>query len=366
MRSSKLGLVLSDLHVGTGHRKGEINIYDDFREDDRFRQLLERFSTGEHENDEVHLVLNGDIFDLLKVPVNGKFPDAITERLAVHKLEECLTGHPTFVKALGGFLKNGKNRITYQPGNHDMELFYPGCQRLFCRAVTGHESHPRLSFVPDEPFFTIDGVQFHHGQQFEAIHAFDFKKLFLTRGQNEPILNLPWGSLFILHVVNNLVKERPHLDKVMPFWPLFVGGMIFDTGFTSKMIAECLIALGRARLNPKWWGKRPFEKASKFFRNQIGFFEHLDRYADRMLRQSSELHAVFMGHTHMEMVRSFARGKVYINTGTWMPMVNLRLSNLGQSLALHYGLIEWPDDGPPRSSLHRWHGRRAETEEVIS
>ena len=54
------------------------------------------------------------------------------------------------------------------------------------------------------------------------VDAFDFKKLFLTRGQNEPILNLPWGSLFILHVVNNLVKERPHLDKVMPFWPLNV------------------------------------------------------------------------------------------------------------------------------------------------
>ena len=67
-----------------------------------------------------------------------------------------------------------------------------------------------------------------------------------------------------------------------------------------------------------------------------------------------------------EMVRSFARGKVYINTGTWMPMVNLRLSNLGQSLALHYGLVEWRDDGPPRASLHRWHGRRADTEEVIS
>jgi UDP-2,3-diacylglucosamine pyrophosphatase LpxH len=361
----KLGLVISDLHVGTGHKKGQINIYDDFREDERLKQLLEKFCTGEHAGDEVHLVLNGDIFDLLKVPVNGKFPDAITERLAVTKLEQCLTGHPNVARALGAFLRNGKNRITYQPGNHDMELFFPGCQRLFARAVTGEDVHPRLSFVPQEPFFALDGVQFHHGHQFEAIHAFDFKKLFLTRGQNEPILNLPWGSLFILHVVNHLVQERPHLDKVMPFWPLFAGGMLFDTRFTMKMVAECAIALVRARLNPMWWGKRPFEKVSRFFQNQVGFFEHLDRYAERILTASADVHAVIMGHTHMEMVRTFPREKVYINTGTWMPMVNLRLSNLGQQLALHYALIEWKDGEPPRAALHRWHGRRPETEEVI-
>ena len=40
----KRALVISDLHVGTGHRKGQINIYDDFREDLRLKQLLE---TGE-------------------------------------------------------------------------------------------------------------------------------------------------------------------------------------------------------------------------------------------------------------------------------------------------------------------------------
>src|SRR5690242_1255592 len=82
----KLGIVLSDLHLGTGHRKGQLNIYDDFREDERFAQLLARFSSGKHADDEVHLILNGDIFDLLKVPVNGKFPEEITERLSLMKL----------------------------------------------------------------------------------------------------------------------------------------------------------------------------------------------------------------------------------------------------------------------------------------
>lgn len=363
----KRGIVLSDLHIGSGHRKGQINIYDDFREDERLSQLLARYSTGEAAQDEVHLVLNGDIFDLLKVPVNGKFPDAITERLAVMKLEQCVKGHPVVMRALARFLANGKNRLTYQPGNHDMELHFPAVQRLFCRAVTGEESHPRVQVISEVASFTLDdGVHFHHGHQFEAIHAMDFKRLFLTRGQREPILNLPWGSLFILNVVNKLVRERPYLDKVMPFWPLFAGGMVLDTRFTMKMVAECGVAFARARLNPMWWEKRPFEKVSRFFQDQIGFFEALDRHAAKILKTSPEAHAVFMGHTHCEMLRTFARDKVYVNTGTWMPMVNLHIGNLGQHLALHYGHIVWRDDGPPRIALMRWHGTRPEEEEVIS
>lgn len=362
----KRGIVLSDLHIGTGHRKGQINIYDDFREDERLGQLLARYSAGEAAQDEVTLILNGDIFDLLKVPVNGKFPDAITERLAVLKLEQCLRGHPLVARALTRFLANGKNQIIYQPGNHDMELHYPAVQRLFCRAVTGEDTHPRLKVISGEPSFSLpDGVHFHHGHQFEAIHAMDFKRLFLTRGHREPILNLPWGSLFILNVVNQLVRERPYLDKVMPFWPLFAGGMLLDTRFTVKMVAVCGAAFAKARLNPMWWEKRPFEKVSRFLSDQIGFFEQLDRHAGKMLA-APDAHAVFMGHTHCEMVRIWPRDKAYVNTGSWLPMVNLRISNLGQQLRLHYGTILWRDDGPPRIALMRWHGTRPEEEEVIS
>lgn len=354
------------MHLGTGHKKGQLNIYDDFREDERFAQLLGRFSAGKHVDDEVHLILNGDIFDLLKVPVNGKFPEDITERLSLMKLEHCVQGHPLVIRAFTDFLKSEKHKITYQPGNHDMELFFPGVQKLFCKAVTGHETHPRLKFMDQEPFLTLeDGIQIHHGHQFEAIHAFDFRKLFLTRPHREPILNLPWGSLFILQVVNKLVAERPYLDKVMPFWPLFAGGMILDTRFTVRMVSACAVAFGQARLSPKWWSKRPFEKVSKFFSDDIGFFEKLDRHAHKLIVKHS-LNAVFMGHTHLEMVRTWPRDKVYVNTGTWMPMVSLNMSNLGQSTRIHYGQIEWRDDGPPRAGLMRWNGQRPETEEVIS
>lgn len=358
----RLGLVVSDMHLGTGHRRGQINIYDDFKEDHRFAQLLRAKASS---TDEVHLILNGDIFDLLKVPVMGRFPESIGERLAKIKLFRCLRGHPVFVKALATYLKNENAVLHFQPGNHDMEFFLPGVQQLFCRALTGQDEHPRVIFHATEPYFELDGVQFHHGHQFEALHAMDFTRLVLPRPNRESILNLPWGSLFVLNVVNELVGERPYLDKVHPFWPLFVGGMIVDTRFTTRMIASSVKALVQARFNPNWWKKRPFEKLSKFLRDEIGFFESLDHHADKILRASPRVRAVIMGHTHVPKLRGMGRDKVYLNTGTWIPMVDLNLGRLGQRLELHYGLIEWAECGPS-VSLHRWHGAQPESEEVIA
>lgn len=358
-------IVLSDLHIGTGHRKGHVNVFDDFREDARFEQLLARYTTGLRADDEVHLVLNGDIFDFLKVAINGAFPEKITERIAQWKLDQCLRGHPRVVKALQAHLAaNPANQITFQPGNHDMEFFFPGVQRDFCRTLTGEDRHQQVRFNAETPHFDIDGVQFHHGHQFEAIHAMDFKRLFLTRGLSEPILNIPWGSLFILQVVNKFIPERPHLDKVMPFWPMFAGGVLFDTKFTLRMIGASAYYYGRARLNPVWWEKRPFDKLFRFMRTEFGFLEKLDHYAARILKNPG-VHGVFMGHTHVEMVRSYKGGKVYVNTGTWMPMVAFKVPNIGQNTSLHYGMVTYGKHGEPRLSLHRWLGKRPQSEEVI-
>jgi UDP-2,3-diacylglucosamine pyrophosphatase LpxH len=303
------------------------------------------------------------------VPILGHFPDTITERLACIKLTRCLRGHPRVVAALADFLSDERHLLSYLPGNHDMELHFPAAQALLRRTLTSDPEHPRVRFVT-EPSLTLDGVQFHHGHQFEALHAMDWRRLTITRPGREPILNLPWGSLFILHVVNELVRERPWLDKVHPFWPMFVGGMLLDARFTSKMIGVSAWTLVRARFNPNWWQKRPFDKLTRFLRNDIAFFEHLDRYAERLLRANAGLHAIFMGHTHVPMLRTwrFDGGltRFYVNTGTWIPMVDLGLSRLGQRLELHYGAVEWQEDGAPAVALHRWHGQRAESEEIIS
>ena len=68
-------LVISDLHLGTGHflENGMRNILEDFQEDDRFCEFTEYYSTEKYKNDSVHLVLNGDIFNLIGIDVDDEF-----------------------------------------------------------------------------------------------------------------------------------------------------------------------------------------------------------------------------------------------------------------------------------------------------
>ncbi len=359
-------LVLSDLHLGTGQTKGLPNLFDDFRDDERFAELLHYAGQGAR-GQELELILNGDIFDFLKVPINGLFPEAITASMGVLKLELCLRGHPLFVEALRTFLRPAGRSVTVLPGNHDMELVFPEVQARFTRALLGADRSEQLRFICQEDHLRLPGgVEIHHGHQFEALQAFDFKRLVLEREAAEPILNLPWGSLFILQVLNKFKEERPYLDKVKPFWPIFGAGLFFDTRFTVRAMTNALYYFWRARFSPRWRGRRPFTKLGRFVKDELSFFRPHEETAVRLFKARPELHALIMGHTHTEMVRTFGRGEqLYINTGTWVPMVNLTLEKLGEKTMRHFALIKYDREREPRVALMRWHGEQVKAEEVV-
>ncbi len=361
----RITLVVSDLHIGSGHRKGVVNFYDDFRHDSQLAALLRRYSQGRYEGTDVELVLNGDIFDLLKVHVRGQFPERITEPIAVHKLRRCLAGHPKVVRALTGFLGVRHKRITLLPGNHDMEFVYPQVQRTFCEAVAAKPTDPRMRFVVDRPEHRIEGgVEIHHGHQFEALHAFDWRRLFVEH-HGERILNLPWGSLFILNVINRFKPERPYLDTIKPFWPVFAGGFLFDPRFTARLSWASVVHFFETAFSPVWRRRLPsLGKLGRLLRQDMRFFSDLDGYARRIFRRNPDLRVVSMGHVHTETCRSFPGDRLYVNTGCWVPMVNLDIQNLGQNSVPHYMLVRYTDKGTPRASLMRWNGRRPITEEV--
>ena len=123
-----LRLVLSDLHLGTGTRRGQLNPLEDFIHDDRLVELLAYYDQTVGADGSIELILNGDIFDLLKVKIAGEWPTEVTEEIAVAKLQQCLEGHPKFVLALREFLQKPTNRVTYLPGNHDLELWFSDVQ----------------------------------------------------------------------------------------------------------------------------------------------------------------------------------------------------------------------------------------------
>ncbi len=60
---------LSDLHLGRGRylKNGQVNLLEDFFDDEKFYEFCEYYSKGEFEKEKVHLVLNGDILNLIQI-----------------------------------------------------------------------------------------------------------------------------------------------------------------------------------------------------------------------------------------------------------------------------------------------------------
>jgi len=92
----------------------------------------------------------------------------------------------------------------------------------------------------------------------------------------------------------------------------------------------------------------------------------LDSAAIRTLRRLRGVHTLIVGHSHVPRVRTVEGGKLYINTGSWVRMINLDLDHLGREDGLTYALVEYDADGEPQTSLLRWRGLHREFEPVLS
>src|SRR3954462_10085405 len=128
--SAKYKVIISDCHLSAGRFfEGRLNAHEDFNFDDEMCNLFDYFSTGAYGEGpdgpvEVELFINGDYLDFLNVPFHGEFEDAITEELALYKLEAIILGHPKVMEALRRFASRPGKKITYMVGNPDADLFF--------------------------------------------------------------------------------------------------------------------------------------------------------------------------------------------------------------------------------------------------
>ncbi len=353
----KTKLVISDFHLADGQESGLLNPWENFHHDAKLAELLRYYSTDYYEDEDVELVINGDFFDLLQVRYDGGFPHEITERIGVAKLKAVLDGHPRAVQALAEFVASPGKRITVIPGNHDFELYFPACRRLFSERVCGRAEDPRMQFVVDRDHYEFDGVQIHHGMQFEAMNRFDWRRLVHVRGHEEPILNIPFGSVFILRVLNVMKEKRPYVDRVHPFSLYLMGALLFDTGFALRLIALSLWVFLDARIFALFRRPRDVSLLQTFeLLLDYRAFPNFENQVRRLMQRNPHVHTVILGHTHLAKVRRFGRGRIYVNTGTWTDLISLDLARPGLSRELTYAVIEYPPEGPPTTALHAWRG----------
>lgn len=366
---TKFKVIISDCHLSAGRFfEGHLNPHEDFVFDDEMCDLFEYFSSGEYGEGpngpvEVELFINGDFFDFLNVPYHGEFEDAITEEIALHKTEAIIAGHPHVMEALRKFAAKPGKKITYLIGNHDADLFFPKVRERITREwdPTGAYPSDRVELIADRDRVRYEGgLEIHHGNQFEAVHVLNFKKPLLDSHLDHPVLNIPWGSFYVLKIINRLKWERNSLDKIRPIKVFVLFGLILDPWFTLKFCFLSAFYFLKTRFvySPK--RRSSLKVTAEILKQETTFFLDLERQARKHLDSEPELKAVIFGHTHIPVNKVWPDGKQYINTGTWTKMINLDWRSLGQTqFCKTFALVRIQDGVLTECDLRHWVGEHS-------
>jgi UDP-2,3-diacylglucosamine pyrophosphatase LpxH len=357
----KIKVVVSDLHLGKGRLLdgGGINSLEEFYYGEKLVEFIHFYSSGHYRDHEVELIINGDFLNFLQCDYKGHFLSVITETVTLEILKEVVKGHANVFKALAEFAAKPGNSITYIVGNHDQGMLWPACRAFLNQAIGTPIRFKNIVY-----FF--DGVHVEHGHMHEAANRMDPKKFFLKKNLVEPILNLPFGSLFFLDVVLKVKQVYPHVDKIRPFGKMVRWALVNETRTMLRAFGMALVYFARGLFlrDPRrhWSFKRLMQIIL-----ESAIFPDLSESARKILGDD-RVHTVIFGHTHVYQYRQWSENKEYFNTGTWTELTSLDIVSLGKITKLTYVLIEYPEDGNrPRGRLKEWKGyHRIEEDVAIS
>lgn len=351
-------IVVSDFHLGFGlhDADGERNLLEDFFCDLQFVELLQYYSKGDYAKAEVELVLNGDFLNHLHAHPDEPFADSLSERVSLERTEKIIAGHSAVFAALKEFLAASNHTMIYLMGNHDLGVAWPKVQQLLKDQI-GNKLRIEL-----DPYQT-DGIHIEHGNRFSSDSRLDTEDLFVTRGQPEPVLKMPWGCFFVIHFINRIRRERPYVGRIYPFNLYLRWALFHDTRFALRTIYQMLAYF--LKMNFIRDPRRNFRLRDTWkIAGSYQFPERLDREAKKILMEHKEIKVVLLAHTHQALYRQFALGKEYLNSGTWDELISLDVASMGKSHRLTF--VEVAIEGNTvRPALREWKGAYREVEEVM-
>lgn len=300
--------VFSDIEIGSG------TVTDDFSEDKLFAQTVNNLQP----ESKATLVFNGDTFDFMKVPYKGKYPEHITEKISLYKLDRIKKAHPTFFTVCAQWLEEG-HEIVFVYGNHDFDLVFPSVQQKIVQYIgTKYKKH--ITFAGFE--WTSGPVHIEHGSQLDNFFKVDPDKLLIERAKivQEPFLKLPWMYTAIYKHHMQLKEDFPLLEKIKPRDKLLKHlPLTFKRNYVWGSVRYILYSFFIDQwkrwsdpLSHMHW-KEFGHALQKLMRNSL----HLEvmKQAKKQLRRSK--HSVLcIGHNH-EPQKVWVGNKVILNTGNW-------------------------------------------------
>lgn len=336
-------IVISDIHLGAGAIvKGKRNYLEDFHYDAELVDFLDYYSNGEYKDREVELIINGDFFDHLAVPFVPYFDDEYwSEPAALAKLEVILKAHREVMVALADFVASKKKSLVYIIGNHDAEMILPSLQKRFFECFE-EKDREKVRIITDNSneYKPIDGVAVKHGHEYEIAHQYDPEISVFEDKRGVSHFIPPWGSYYVIRVINKFKEERGHINAVRPIKKFLINGMIYDTLFTMRFIFQTCYYFIMVRFNFLFRQNKSVRGAVAYAMKELHLFQDYEELTQEMLKKRDDLKALIVGHTHEPIFRSNADGKIFINTGTWTNMYHLDFARGNESKLLTYAQID--------------------------
>jgi UDP-2,3-diacylglucosamine pyrophosphatase LpxH len=207
VRADQALVVFSDVEMGPG---GDT---DDFPNTSWLAELFLAYNLDPWADVAVDLVFNGDTFDLLKTPVDGRFTHLVDEAVALAKMDRVIAAHPAFFRGLTEFLghRRAPRRVFFVVGNHDYELLFPAVQD----AIRGAIGAPSDTVV--FPGFDVNfgDVHVEHGSQADPLFRIAPEEP-LIPWNGGAVLNLPWGAVALIDVAMPLHGVLYPCDRARP------------------------------------------------------------------------------------------------------------------------------------------------------
>ena len=340
-KAKRVILSISDLHLGAGEQiNGRKNLLEDFHSDEELIQFFEYYSSGEYQNKEVELIINGDFLDLLAVPYVPYFDDEYwSEKASLEKLELIIKGHPEVWVAMDDFLSAKNKKIIYIIGNHDAELVFDSLKERFLEEFDEGNRSKILIANDIDTYNPAPGVYLRHGHQYETAHHFDPEDSIITSKKGEKYFIPSWGSYYVTHIVNRYKQERFYINIVRPFRSMLIHGLIYDTFFIIRFMIANFYYYFMVRFLHYYRLKLGWRRIVEDMLRELTLFQDYETITRTFFQQNEDAKVLIVGHTHEPVYREFIDKTVFINTGTWQKMVSLDLEP-ESSYQLTYAKVE--------------------------
>lgn len=359
MAKPRILLVISDFHLGAGPvlPDGRANYLEDFYHDAKLVEFLEYHMRDEYAKAEVELVINGDFFNQLQVYPDEDSPDQMTEARSIIRTEAIMAGHPSVFEAMRRFAEAPRHSIRFMIGNHDAGLMWSGVKNLIERTLGENVR------VHSEAHYFNDGVWIEHGNQHVAENWMDFKSPFVVGANGERIVDLPWGSIFVIKYLNIIKRGRPYVDKVFPFGLYLKWAFLHDTMFAIKSTSAGCVYFIKELMARGELGRLKRKKVIRLIK-EFSFPVRLEKAAKKIFATNPEARVVVLGHGHQMAARLFAGGREYFNTGIWNEMTSLDIGTMGRAFRPSFVEIRYDRHGIPHGWLREWKGVYREVEDI--